>query len=94
MWDLATAEVVFGQKLANPATVLKWADQKKVGHYYTYELVLGIGGSINQAVLSYDNFRMQWTMSFKVSLLKWLLSVLAVTFLVLCKEIHMTTFQR
>lgn len=66
MWDVATSEVVFGQKLQNPATVLKWAEQKKVGHYFSYELVLGIGGHINQGVLSYDNFRMQWSMTFKV----------------------------
>lgn len=66
VWDLGTSEVVFGQKLNAPATVLKWAEQKKVGHYFSYELVLGIGGSINQALLSYDNFRMQWVMTFKV----------------------------
>jgi len=68
VWDLGTSEVVFGQKLTAPATVLKWAEQKKVGHYFSYELVLGIGGSINQALLSYDNFRMQWVMTFKVRL--------------------------
>jgi hypothetical protein len=67
IWDLSTAEVVFGQKLIAQVSILKWADQKKVGHHNVYELVLGVGGNLNQAVLSYDSFRMQWVVAFKVS---------------------------
>jgi hypothetical protein len=66
LWDLTTAEVVLAQKLSTPITVLKWAFQKKVSHHNEYELVVGIGGSINQALLTYDSFRMQWVMKFKV----------------------------
>jgi hypothetical protein len=62
--------VVFGQKLIAAVTVLKWADQKKVGHHFAYELVLGVGGNINQGLLTYDTFRMQWVVSFKVRLVK------------------------
>lgn len=60
--------MVFGQKLIAAVTILKWAEQKKVGHHFAYELVLGVGGNLNQAMLTYDSFRMQWVVSFKVSL--------------------------
>ena len=73
MWDLATSEVVFGQKLLAPVSVLKWADQKKVGHHNAYELALGVGGTLTQGMLTYDTFRMQWVMSFKVCLYSWVL---------------------
>lgn len=62
MWDLSTGEVVFGQKQANPVTVLIWAEAKKVSHNTAYELVLGVQSILYQALFTYDNQRMQWGM--------------------------------
>lgn len=58
--------MVFGQKLIAPVSVLAWAGQRKVGHHNAYELVVGVGGHVNQAMLTYDTFRMQWVVAFKV----------------------------
>jgi hypothetical protein len=63
VWDLATAEVVYGFKLLAPVSVLKWADQKKEKHHIAYELMLGVGGSLTRGMFSYDPNRMQWTMT-------------------------------
>lgn len=65
VWDLATAEVVFGMKLLNPVTLLKWAEHKKVNHNIAYEIVIGIGTVLNQGMFIYDSERMQWTLKLK-----------------------------
>ena len=65
MWTLSTHEVVFSQKLPHIATVLKWADQKKVGHYNAYETVVAIGSVLHQGLFTYDPMRVQWSMQLK-----------------------------
>lgn len=62
IWDLSTGEVAFGQKQPNPVTVLVWAVIKKVNHNNAYELVIGMQSSLYQALLTYDNMRMQWSL--------------------------------
>lgn len=65
IWDLATGEVVFGQKQPATVTVLKWAEHRKDNHNTAYELVIGMSSPNNalyQANLTYDSMRMQWSM--------------------------------
>lgn len=62
IWELATAEVVFGQRLKEAVTALKWSDQRKVGHHIDYELAVAIGRNVSQGLFKYDTFRMQWGM--------------------------------
>jgi len=65
VWDLSTGEVVFSQKQLNVMSVLTWADQHKVGHYYSYEAVVGIGSVLHQGLFTYDPMRVQWLMKLK-----------------------------
>lgn len=65
IWELVTAEVVYGQRLSAPASCLLWADQKKVNHHIEYELAVGIGTVLHQGMLKYDTFRMQWFIQWK-----------------------------
>jgi WD40 repeat protein len=62
IWDLATAEVVYGQRLSSPPTVLMWAEHKKDNHYTSYELVIGMESTLYQAHFSYIPDRVQWKM--------------------------------
>jgi hypothetical protein len=65
IWDLATGEVVFGQKQPATVTILKWAEHRQDLHNVAYELVLGMSSPSNavfQASLTYDAMRMQWSM--------------------------------
>jgi len=62
IWDLTTGEVAFGQKVPSSVVILKWTEQKKVNHHIAYELMLGIGTSITQGMLTYDAFREQWSL--------------------------------
>lgn len=62
MWELATAEVVYGQRLREAVTALKWTHQGKVGHHIDYELAVAIGHTVCQGLFKYDTFRMQWGM--------------------------------
>ena len=67
IWDLASMEVIFSQKLLNVATVFKWVDQKKVGHYNAYEAVVAVGSVLQQGLFTYDPMRVQWSLKLHVS---------------------------
>jgi hypothetical protein len=67
IWDLATMEVIFSQKLLNVASVFKWVDQKKVGHYNAYEAVVAVGSVLQQGLFTYDPMRVQWSLKLHVS---------------------------
>jgi len=62
IWDLSSEEIVYAQKLAFPASVLMWVEHHKVQQYFTYELVIGIGNTLNKAILTYEASRTQWVM--------------------------------
>lgn len=65
IWDVATGEVIYCQKVASPVSILQWADQKKVNHNIDYELVIGIQNVVYQGMFTYDSFRMQWSMKMR-----------------------------
>lgn len=44
---------------------MRWAEHKKASHNVSYELVVGIGGVLNQGLFTYDSMRMQWSLKFK-----------------------------
>ena len=41
IWDVATGEVVFGQRLASAVSVLQWVEHRLENRRYVYELVHG-----------------------------------------------------
>lgn len=65
IWDITTSEVVYGQKLLEPATVFRWTDMKKVSHNMSYEIVVGFGTVLQQGLFTYDNMRVQWSMKMR-----------------------------
>ena len=65
IWDITSGEVLLGQKLLEPATVIKWTDQKKVSHSFAYELVVGYGTVLQQGLFTYDHMRVQWSLKLK-----------------------------
>lgn len=62
IWDLTTGEVVYGQKLQQPVSIMKWVDHKKVNHNIAYELVFGMNSNLFQGLFTYDSMRMQWSL--------------------------------
>lgn len=64
VWDLNTAEVVFGHKFLHPVSVMAWTGMKKDRHNMQYELVFGAGSVLYQGIFTYDDARVQWSMKF------------------------------
>lgn len=62
IWELATSEVVFGQKLPNPAQCLKWVEHKPENRRISYELVIGYNNTVYRGDFQYDLGRVQWSL--------------------------------
>lgn len=69
IWDTSTGEVLYGQRTAQPISVMKWVDYTENRHYTTYELVMGIGNVLNKAVFSFDPSCVQWKLKMQPFLL-------------------------
>ena len=41
IWDLATGEVVYGQRLVSVVAAMKWIEHKTENRRVVYELILG-----------------------------------------------------
>jgi hypothetical protein len=65
IWDLSTAEVVFGHKFLSPVSVMRWTSMYRDKHNIGYELVFGAGSVLYQGVFTYDDARVQWSMQLK-----------------------------
>lgn len=63
MWELATGEVVFGQRFPTPISVLMWLDHRHVHPYVSYEMVIGCGTTLSKAMFVYDPNKVQWGLS-------------------------------
>jgi len=59
---LESGEVILGQKLISPASLLMFVERFQEGRKFSYEILLGIGSTLNQCVLSFDATRVQWSL--------------------------------
>lgn len=62
IWELATEEVVFGQRHTAPPSMLKFVEQRVENRKVVYQLVVGIGNSLNKGTFYMDPQRVQWTL--------------------------------
>jgi cilia- and flagella-associated protein 52 len=62
VWELATSEVVYGQKLPVPASILKWVEHKQENRRISYELVIGYNNTVYRGDFQYDLGRVQWSL--------------------------------
>lgn len=62
IWDINTAELIYGQKLSGTPSVLRWTSHQKVNHYTKYELVVGVAGALFQGNLQFEPDKVQWNM--------------------------------
>ena len=53
-----------GQRLVSPASLLRWVERFQEGRRVGYELILGVGSTLNHCTFTFDSTRMQW--SFKI----------------------------
>lgn len=60
IWDLSTGEVVYGQRLLSPATILQWVESIEHMGRVSYELVIGVGPSLCKAMFTFEQLRVQW----------------------------------
>ena len=63
IWELSTSEVVYGQKLPVPASVLKWVEHKQENRRMSYELVIGYNNTVFRGDFLYDLGRVQWSLN-------------------------------
>ena len=62
VWELATSEVVYGQKLPDAASILKWVEHKPENRRISYELVIGYDNMVFRGDFEYDLGRVQWSL--------------------------------
>lgn len=62
VWELATSEVVYGQKLPVPASILKWVEHKQENRRISYEMVIGYSNTVFRGDFQYDLGRVQWSL--------------------------------
>lgn len=69
IWDLMSGDMIYGQRMQHPVSVLEWGEVKANGHEYSYEFFFTQGkngnGNLYQGVLTYESLRMQWNLTIK-----------------------------
>lgn len=65
VWELASGEVVFGQRCSNPVSVVKWVSHYTESRRVVYECVIGVGPILNKGKFFFDQGRVQWNMTVK-----------------------------
>ena len=56
IWDLQTAEVIYGQKFSGRPSVLQWVSHSRGAYHTSYELVVGFNGSLMHCELGRRHF--------------------------------------
>ncbi len=54
IWEIATSELIYGQKMPCPVAVLKWIEDFQENRRTAYELAIGYNNVLYKCVLSYD----------------------------------------
>lgn len=62
VWELASGDVVFGNRHNAPPTVLKVLGHRTENRRVVYDITLGISTNLNSGVLYMDPQRMQWSL--------------------------------
>jgi WD40 repeat protein len=62
IWEVATGEVVYGQRLGTSASVLMFVRHKPNKQYVSYELIIGIGSTLHKGLFFYDPYKVQWSL--------------------------------
>jgi len=62
IWEMSSGEVILGQRLSGPASVMRWSGHYQEGRRVRHELILGVASSLSLCSLSYDATRVQWAL--------------------------------
>ena len=65
MWELASGEVVFGQRYPSPVSVAKWVQHSTENRRVVYDMCIGVGPTLSKGRFFFDQGRVQWTLTTK-----------------------------